>query len=55
MENVYKAYDFASPIAYNVEPVTIGRSSITKDLKHDQLTERGEQNIHILRLFWSSP
>jgi hypothetical protein len=37
---VYEAYDFASPIAYTVEPVTIRRSSITKDLKHYELKGR---------------
>lgn len=36
---VYEAYDFASPIAYTVESVTVRRSSMTKDLKHDQLRE----------------
>ena len=39
---VYEAYDFASPIAYIVESVTVSRSSMTKDLKRDQLTQRQE-------------
>jgi hypothetical protein len=37
---VYEAYDFASPIAYIVESVTVRRSRITKDLKLGQLPER---------------
>ena len=32
---VYEAKDFASPMAYIVESVTVRRSSITKDLKYD--------------------
>jgi len=39
---VYEAYDFASPIAYTVESVTVRRSSMTKDLKHDQFAESWE-------------
>jgi len=37
---VYEANDFASPIAYIVESVTVRRSSMTKDLKRDQHTQR---------------
>ena len=32
---VYEANDFASPIAYIVEPVTARRSSTTRELKRD--------------------
>ena len=41
---VYEAYDFASPIAYIVESVTVRRSMITNDLKHNQLPEILGQN-----------
>ena len=42
--SVYEAYDFASPMTYIVESVTVRRSSITKDLKRDQPTEKLDQN-----------
>ena len=42
---VYEAYDFASPIAYMVESVTVRRSSITKDLEHNQIKRRRERDM----------
>ena len=39
MESACEAYDFGSQITHIAEPVTVGRSSITKDLEHDQLRE----------------